>query len=266
MSLTPNAAPPSRGRVLVRRCVRHSVPWLLVALLWPLAWLPLRVTHALGGALGALIATVPNRQRRNALINLALCLPQATPAATVRLRNRSLREFGKTYLESARLWLRSPVSTLALVREVRGLEWLRRPAGQGAIVLSPHLGAWELAGLFLSAQGPTTIFYKPQRYADALIQAARRRGGATLAPIGTHGIRALTRALARGEAVGILPDQAPRAERGARAFFRAVACGCPPRTRLSSLSAKIRPSESVSQACRANWPRPEPRQSSRSMS
>jgi ferredoxin len=34
------------------------------------------------------------------------------------------------------------------------------------IVLSPHLGAWELAGLYLSAQGPTTTLYKPQPELD----------------------------------------------------------------------------------------------------
>jgi Kdo2-lipid IVA lauroyltransferase/acyltransferase len=48
------------------------------------------------------------------------------------------------------------------------------------IVLSPHLGAWELAGLYLSSLGPTTTLYKPQPALDRLIAEARarQRGGA----------------------------------------------------------------------------------------
>lgn len=180
-----------------------------------LARLPLAVVQRLGAGLGQLIAALPNRQRRNALINIGLCLPELTRGQALALRNRCLREFGKTYLEIAHLWLHANDQVLSLVTEVRGGEQLQRTSGQGLIVLSPHLGAWELAGLFLAAQGPTTIFYKPQKYLDDLILAARRRSGATLAPITARGIRALVQALERGEIVGILPDQAPRADKGA---------------------------------------------------
>lgn len=187
----------------------------LRGLLWLLARLPLGVLHGLGNLVGVGMRVIPNRQRRNALINLALCLPQHPPKALIRLRNRYLREAGKTYLELARLWLAPTHRVLGLVREVRGAEWLERRDGRGLIVLSPHLGAWELAGLHLVAQGPTAIFYKPQKYLDEVIVAARRRSGATLAPITARGIRALVTALERGEYVGILPDQEPRADKGA---------------------------------------------------
>lgn len=180
-----------------------------------LALAPLGFAHRLGGAFGRLVALVPNRQRRNTLINIGLCQPHLTRRQAIELRNQCLREFGKTYLEIARLWLKPPEQVLSLVREVRGGELLKRPPGKGLIVLSPHLGAWELAGLYLAAQGPTAIFYKPQKYLDDLIVASRRRSGATLAPITARGIRALVQALERGDYVGILPDQAPRADKGA---------------------------------------------------
>jgi len=82
------------------------------------------------------------------------------------------------------------------------------------IVLSPHLGAWELAGLYLSTQGPTTTLYKPQPELDWLIREVRARRGAELVPTDSRGIRKLMQALKRGEYVGILPDQEPRANRG----------------------------------------------------
>lgn len=180
-----------------------------------LARLRLRSVHRLGAIIGASIARVPNRQRRNTLINIGLCLPELDRREAIALRNRCLREFGKTYAEIAHLWLRPSAEVLSLVRETRGTELLRRRPETGLIVLSPHLGAWELAGLYLAAQGPTAIFYKPQKYLDDMILAARKRSGATLAPITARGIRVLVQALQRGEYLGILPDQAPRADKGA---------------------------------------------------
>ncbi len=180
-----------------------------------LARLPLPLLHRLGAAVGWVFIRWPNRQRRNALINLRLCYPDRSPEDLIRLRNRNLIEFGKTYLEIGYLWLRPLDQVHALVREVRGAEHLVRPPGKGLIVLSPHLGAWELAGLHLARQGPTAIFYKPQRYLDDLILAARRRCGAELAPITARGIRVLVQALERGDYVGVLPDQEPKEDKGA---------------------------------------------------
>jgi KDO2-lipid IV(A) lauroyltransferase len=179
------------------------------------ALLPLSVAHALGTALGWTVARWPNRQRRNALINIGLCLPELSRKEQLALRDRNLMEFGKTYFEIGYLWLRPKEQVLGLVREVRDRHLLEREAGRGLIVLSPHIGAWELAGLYLAAQGPTAIFYKPQKYLDDLILAARERSGAALAPITPKGIRVLVQALERGDAVGILPDQEPKQDKGA---------------------------------------------------
>lgn len=209
----PAAGPAGAADPRARRYARQErrLEWLLHLL----ARWPLPLVHVLGALIGWCIAHVPNRQRRNALINIALYRPGLGTRAKIRLRNRSLTAFGRTYGEMGRLWLRPPEEVLALIREVRGGELLRRDDGRGLIVLSPHLGAWELAGLYLAAQGPTTIFYKPQRRLDALIVAARRRSGARLAPITARGIRALVQGLAAGEYAGILPDQEPRADKGA---------------------------------------------------
>lgn len=201
----------SRGQIFKER--------LAAAVVRLAARLPLSALQRLGWTLGHLFVVWPNKQRRNALINIRLCHPNLTPQEQVVLRDRTLREFGRTYLEIAYLWLRPVSEVLALVTEVRGGELLDRPAGQGAgkgvIVLSPHLGAWELAGLYLAAQGPTTIFYKPQRLLDDLIREARGRSGATLAPTNPGGVRLLIQALERGEYAGILPDQEPKGESGA---------------------------------------------------
>jgi len=207
MVKSPKVPDPSRRRILKER-IASAVVHLA-------ARLPLGVLQRLGWALGHLFVVWPNKQRRNALINIRMCQPSLTPQEQVELRDRTLREFGRTYLEIAYLWLRPADDVLSLVKEVRGAELLDRSAGKGVIVLSPHLGAWELAGLYLAAQGPTTIFYKPQRLLDDLIRAARARSGAILAPTNPRGVRLLVQGLERGEYAGILPDQEPKGDSGA---------------------------------------------------
>ena len=187
---------------------------LAIAVLRILSRLPLSAVHRFGITVGWLMLKIPNKQRRNALINIRLCYPELSEAQARAFLRRSFFEYGKTFSEVAYLWLRPAQQVLSLVREVAGVEALRRDDGRGLIVLSPHLGAWELAGLFLSVQGPTTTLYKPQPELDWLIQEARGRGGAKLAPTDPQGIRMLIKALRQGEYVGILPDQEPKANRG----------------------------------------------------
>jgi KDO2-lipid IV(A) lauroyltransferase len=194
---------------------RHSLrERFAVAVLWTLSRLPLAAAHCLGIFVGWLLLKIPNKQRRNALINVRLCYPHLDEGQVRAFLRRSLFEYGKTYSEVAYLWLRPARKIMSLVREVSGAELLRRDDGRGLIVLSPHLGAWELAGLYLSVQGPTTTLYKPQPELDWLIREVRGRGGAELVPTDALGIRRLMQALRRGESVGILPDQEPKANRG----------------------------------------------------
>lgn len=196
---------------------RAGPPWrerLVSLLAWGLSLLPLRAAHGLGWLAGTLMARIPNKQRRNALINLRLCHPQWSEAEALNFRARALREEAKTFAEVAHLWLRPVPGVLSLIRETHGLEWLEGRDGRGLIVLSPHLGAWELAGLYLSTRGPTTTLYKPQPLGDDLVRQARARGGAELVPTDQTGIRRLLQALRRGEYLGILPDQEPKADKG----------------------------------------------------
>ncbi|MGA7982593.1 MAG: lysophospholipid acyltransferase family protein [Chromatiaceae bacterium] len=188
---------------------------LIRVLLASVSRLSLPANHRLGRLLGYFMLKIPNKQRRNALINIRLCLPELSEDDALRFRERTLAEYGKTYFEIAYLWLRPVEEVVGLIRGIVGRELVERRDGRGVIVLSPHLGAWELAGLYLSSLGPTTTFYKPQRFLDPMIQSARARRGATLAPTTGQGIRKLVQALRRGEYVGILPDQEPKGKTGA---------------------------------------------------
>jgi KDO2-lipid IV(A) lauroyltransferase len=84
-------------------------------------------------------------------------------------------------------------------------------AGKGLIFLTPHLGCFEITSLYYGARQPMAVLYRPprQRWLLPLILAGRQRGKIALAEANSHGVKQLLQALKRGEAIGILPDQAP---------------------------------------------------------
>jgi KDO2-lipid IV(A) lauroyltransferase len=190
------------------------------------ALMPLWLSQALGAGVGWLFGLIPSSLRRVAAINIGLCLPELSPAAQRRLVRRSLRELGKAMMELGALWLWPTQRLLPLVREVRGEALLQRAVaeGKGVILAAPHLGAWELAGIYISTRWPLTSLYRPSRLAefDGHMRAARQRAGATLVPTDAGGVRALFKALGRNESVGILPDQEPAREAGVFAPFFGV--------------------------------------------
>jgi KDO2-lipid IV(A) lauroyltransferase len=186
---------------------------LIKLLLSLFAALPLPVAHAIGTVLGFALIVLPNSLRRITKINLDLCYPELDTRARARLARRSLMETGKTIMEMGAMWCWPATQLLGKMRAVSGLDVAdaAHRRGRGVIFASPHLGCWEMAGLYVSSRYPMTTLYRPPRLAalEALSREARARLGARLVPTDASGVRALYQALGRGEAVGILPDQNP---------------------------------------------------------
>jgi KDO2-lipid IV(A) lauroyltransferase len=159
------------------------------------AALSLPLAHALGTLIGWGLILVPNDLRRISRINIPLCLPQLTPAQQRRLLRASMIEAGKTMSEAGALWLWPAARMLALVKTVSGEEYLRAAlaTGGGAILAAPHLGAWEVVGLYNSARYPITSLYRPPRLVGIgeLVRRGRERLGAKLVPVDAGGVRAL---------------------------------------------------------------------------
>ena len=195
---------------------------LTEAALTALGWLPLPLLHALGLLLGALLIVIPNALARVSWAQMRHCLPGWPRGQQRRLVWASLVHSMMAVVESPALWF-GPRSRLA--------RWTAEPAaavqlkalqgqGKGVILLCPHWGAWELAGLFVSAHAPITSLYKPQKgVMDALILKGRSRLGATLAVTDATGVKKVVGALKRGEVVGILPDHDPPDHTGVFAPF-----------------------------------------------
>lgn len=196
---------------------------LLARLLKLLSYLPLRALHALGTVVGWLAQWPPTRSRRNVWENIPRCFPDLSAQQQRRMVRATLIETAKSFLETAALWNWPGPKVLGLIREVTGREVLTRALtqGRGVIIVMPHLGSWELAASYCSSLQPMTTLYKPPASAalEAMMLAGRQRFGARLVPTDARGLRALYQALARGETVGILPDQNPRPGTGIHVPF-----------------------------------------------
>lgn len=177
-----------------------------------LARLPLWLLHALGGLAGRLVYGLSPTYRRHLRENLA----QAGVAADC--RGEVAAAAGRMVLELPKVWLNPLERTVAMMAEVRGWEVVEaaQAQGQGIIFLTPHLGCFEITAQYYASRAPITVLYRPPRYAalQAMIEEGRARPMLHLAPADLSGVRALLKALKRGEAVGLLPDQAPKVGEG----------------------------------------------------
>lgn len=177
-----------------------------------LSRLPLSLVHRLGGWLGWLTYLLSPTYRRHVRENMA----QAGIDAS--LRGAAAAEAGKQMVELARIWLRTLAETNAQVAEVCGWEHVEaaQQAGKGIVFMTPHLGCFEITAQYYSAFGDVTVLYRPPRQASIrqMILDGRKREHLHLAPADLSGVRALIKALKKGEAVGMLPDQAPKVGEG----------------------------------------------------
>ncbi len=87
--------------------------------------------------------------------------------------------------------------------------------------MTPHLGCFELSGKSIALRTKMTALYRPPRkeVLKPLIEDARTSSGMLLAPANLSGVRALAKALKKGEAIGLLPDQVPQEGEGVWADF-----------------------------------------------
>jgi KDO2-lipid IV(A) lauroyltransferase len=189
-------------------------PWLarsIVLLHRIIGMLPLRAVHLVATALGGLASTLPTRERHVSEVNLGIAFPDVDRVARRRLARKSMIETAKTFAEGSAIWSWNRERILEHIHDVSGEERVREAidSGRGVILAAPHLGNWELVGIYCSTSYPLTGLYQRPRLLEleSLFRASRERFGAKLVPAGLGAVRTLTRALRRGEMIGILPDQ-----------------------------------------------------------
>jgi KDO2-lipid IV(A) lauroyltransferase len=204
--------------------VKTAEYWLARFVLATLSLTPLRTANALARIYVRLLDLALPRLRRTALKNLEMAGFAGRERITIGVFNSiarlivSFARFPKITRENIHHWIR-----------YEGLENFEqaRSLGKGVLVATGHLGNWELSAFahaYLSA--PMNIVVRPidNRRIDALVESRRELSG-NRAISKKDAARGILRALAAGEAVGVLIDQNTTADQGAWIdFFGIPAC------------------------------------------
>ncbi len=185
-----------------------------------------RVAGPIAGLMAFFIWRFSSRLRDVSLKNLALCFPDMSATDRTRTAKAAMVHYARNILEAGIAWHWPRHRFDKLFLEPEGAELLEagRASGRGVIVLAPHCGSWEFLGLRVTQDVGGAILYKPGRHADieAKLVETRQRFGTTMLPASRRGLKGLYAFLRRGEVVGILPDQEPRAGEGRFAPFFGV--------------------------------------------
>ena len=183
-----------------------------------IAALPLVVVQSFGALLG-ILAYLGSKQYR------MLFRPQYDAVMQSQGLPKRLWEAirGSGMLFSDSLWIwRNPEKALRLV-EVQNWDLVESAVGEGhgLVMLTPHLGGFEIIPRVLAQHFPATILYRPSRQAwlNEVVEEGRAYPNMHFVPTNLNGVRQMTRALTRGEAIGILPDQVPPDGEGVWAPF-----------------------------------------------
>ena len=190
--------------------------------------LPRRAARAVGAALGALVYRLLPRLRRVGKQNLALAFPDKPEAERTAILRGVYRSLGWQLAEFCHMARLTPEQASQFIR-YEGLDnyLAARDRGQGVLVLTGHLGAWELSSFYHSLMGhPMGMVIRrlDNPRVDAFVNALRCRHGNRVLHKDDFA-RGLLTAMRAGEAVGILMDTNMRPPQGVFVnFFGRPAC------------------------------------------
>lgn len=191
---------------------------LVVGFLRLFALLPWRAVQVVGAAIGWLMWKLPNRSREVTRINLAGCFAHLPADQRERLVGESLRDIGKTLTESACAWIWPANKTLGLIKQVEGMQVLQDAlaSGKGVVLISSHLGNWEVLLQYVCSLCKPIILYRPIKLkaVDELLVKQRVQLGNSLAPSTKEGILSLIKQVRKGGVAGIAADPEPSLSSG----------------------------------------------------
>lgn len=172
--------------------------------------LPRSVALRLFGGLGAVAFVLLRKDRIRTEVNLSLAFPERSRQEVRSLAGRVYVELGRNCADVFRLpWLRW--DELGSFVSVEGLSYFEEALsrGKGVVVVTGHIGCWELMAAYFSMTGyPLAVVVRPLRdqRLERLIDGLRRSKG--MKPISrVSNVKAAYSWLKRGGVLGVLIDQ-----------------------------------------------------------
>ena len=202
--------------------------WLVLAVARGLGLMPRGLARLLAGALAWCVFHALRRLRRVGERNLTLALPELSPESRKEILRGVYRYLGWQLVEFCRMSRYTPENTRGWIR-TEGLDrYLAAEArGKGVLVLTGHLGAWELSSFYHSLMGhPMGMVIRrlDNRLLDDFVNGIRCLHGNRVLHKDDFA-RGLLTAMRAGETVGILMDTNMTPPQGVFVpFFGIMAC------------------------------------------
>ena len=202
--------------------------WLVLAVARSLGWMPRGLSRLLAGLLAWAVYQSMGRLYRVGELNLELAMPQLPGEERKQTLRGVFRHLGWQLVEFCRMPRYTAENTRDWIR-TEGLEhYLRALArGKGVLVLTGHLGAWELSSFYHSLMGyPMGMVIRPldNRRLDDFVNGIRCMHGNHVLSKNDFA-RGLLTAMRAGETVGILMDTNMTPPQGVFVrFFGVTAC------------------------------------------
>jgi KDO2-lipid IV(A) lauroyltransferase len=202
--------------------------WFVIAVARALGRMPRSVARRLAGALAAAVYRLLPRLRRVGERNLQMALPELSDQERKQTLRSVYRHLGWQLVEFCRMARYTSRNTQGWIR-TEGLEHFlaARDRGKGVLVLTGHLGAWELSSFYHSLMGyPIGMVIRrlDNRLLDQFVNSIRCIHGNRVLHKDDFA-RGLMTAMRKGEAVGILMDTNMTPPQGVFArFFGIEAC------------------------------------------
>jgi KDO2-lipid IV(A) lauroyltransferase len=209
----------------VRQRLEYIIVWMLVR---SLGALPRSLSRTVGAALGALTYAFTGRLRHTGDRNLQIAYPASDPGWRETIVRRLYRNMGLHLAEFCLMSRYTRECTRAFLR-YEGLEHYlaARDAGRGVLVVTGHLGLWELSSFYHSLMGyPMSMVIRrlDNPRVDRFVNRIRCLHGNTVVHKDDFA-RGLLGAMRRGETVGILMDTNMTPPQGVFVnFFGVPAC------------------------------------------
>jgi Kdo2-lipid IVA lauroyltransferase/acyltransferase len=202
--------------------------WLVVPVARCLGRLPRGLARRLAGILAFLVYFFFGRLRRVGIRNLEMALPELSSEARKKILRGVYRSLAWQLVEFCRMPRYTPENTRDWLRTA-GLEHYlaAQERGKGVLVITGHLGAWELSSFYHSLMGhPMGMIIRrlDNRRLDAFVNGIRCLHGNFVLHKDDFG-RGLLTAMHEGGTVGILMDTNMTPPQGAFVrFFGMEAC------------------------------------------
>lgn len=193
-----------------------------------IAGLPHKYILCLGSLLGRFMYLVDVPHRRIVRRNLKFVYPEWKQERIKEISAKVFQNIGMTFLEICQIAC-LPKDKLLFKTKIRGEKILLDAikGNKGAILISAHLGNWEIVAPFLSANigGRASMVGRRLRgkLINRLISGLRTRFGATVIDK-EDGMPKMMRAIREGKILGIMIDQGTQSSMGVKVnfFSRAV--------------------------------------------